>query len=270
MVKVIIINKNGTIKESNVNFDIEKVYKYAGLKKVADFGKIYTWKNESNYVTLFANRNGKAGSENKYEIPPPKDNDLFFGNIVLVQHPEEDLKKGTIDLTLDLWEKCYNCLYGGFDELVSEEDFSEDDIPEDMKTSGGYMKNSFVVDDDEPIEYGEEEEEEEEEECSDRTTTDEDEMSELSEEEYSDTEDDEDDEDEEEDEEEEKEEDEEDEEEEDEEEDEEDEEEEDEEEDEEDEEDDDEEEDEEEEEEEEDEEEDDDDEEEDDESGNDE
>jgi len=193
MVKVIIINKNGTIKESNVNFDIEKVYKYAGLKKVADFGKIYTWKNESNYVTLFANRNGKAGSENKYEIPPPKDNDLFFGNIVLVQHPEEDLKKGTIDLTLDLWEKCYNCLYGGFDELVSEEDFSEDDIPEDMKTSGGYMKNSFVVDDDEPIEYGEEEEEEEE--CSDRTTTDEDEMSELSEEEYSDTEDEEDDED---------------------------------------------------------------------------
>ena len=204
MVKIIIVTKNTTIKESNVKFDIEKVYKYAGLKKTStSFNKIHTWNIKNNFVSLFANVDGKAGNENKYEIPPPKDNDLFYGSLVLVYHSEKDLKNSTVlDLDTDIWEECYNELYGGFEDLNSEETLSDDDIPEDMKTSGGYMKSSFVVDDDEPIEYGEESKEEEEEEDEDEDETDEDyeEMSELSEDSYSDTDsDEEDDEDEEED-----------------------------------------------------------------------
>ena len=61
---------------------------------------------------MFANLNGKAGNENKYEIPPPKDNDLFFGSLVLVYHSDKNVKNGnTLDLTTDDWDKYYNKLY---------------------------------------------------------------------------------------------------------------------------------------------------------------
>ena len=110
MVKIIIVTKNTTIKESNVNFDIDKVYKYAGLRKVSEsFGKIHTWNVKNNFVSLFANVNGKAGNENKYEIPPPKDNDLFYGSLVLVYHSDQDLDNDNVlDLTTTEWDEYYN------------------------------------------------------------------------------------------------------------------------------------------------------------------
>jgi len=205
MVKIIIVTKNTTIKESNVKFDFKKIYKYAGLKKkTPSFSKIHTWVIENNFVSLFANIKGKAGNENKYEIPPPKDNDLFYGSLVLVYHSDKDLEKGTtLDLTTGDWKKYYDELYGGFEELNSEETMSDDDIPEDMKTSSGYMKSSFVVDDDIPVEYEEGSEDCDDEDCDEDSEEDSglSEMSELSDDCCSDTESDEDDEDDEEDEE---------------------------------------------------------------------
>ena len=58
----------------------------------------------------------------------------------------------TIDT--DLWEKLYEKLFGGFEDLTAtqQEDEEEADelenIPEDKKTKeGGYLKDGFVVDD---------------------------------------------------------------------------------------------------------------------------
>lgn len=84
--------------------------------------------------------------ENKYDLPPPVDNILFFGKIALV-HDEEDL-------SIELWTKIYNHLFGGFFDLEQEEELSDDELeeyPDEMKTKSGYLKDDFVVSDDDMI-----------------------------------------------------------------------------------------------------------------------
>ena len=59
------------------------------------------------------------------------------------------------DLTLDIWGRIYEKLFGGFEDLeaTAKEDEEEEDelleYPEDMKTKHGYLKDGFVVDSDE-------------------------------------------------------------------------------------------------------------------------
>ena len=58
-----------------------------------------------------------------------------------------------LDLSIDEWNKFYEELFGGFENLADtiEQDEEEEDeleyIPENMKTKSGYLKDGFVVDD---------------------------------------------------------------------------------------------------------------------------
>ena len=36
--------------------------------------------NDDKYVSLYAKDSGKANTENKYELPPPLDNELYLEN----------------------------------------------------------------------------------------------------------------------------------------------------------------------------------------------
>ncbi len=194
MTKIIIINKLGKVTMKNVkSLSIDHLYKYCNLKKSNKNFKIrHTWKNNSNFVSVFAKDNGRAGSENKFELPRPLDEILYFGNILLLAHSENVINNNNcIDLTLEEWAKLYDRLIGGSESLGEEDSFSDDDeIPDELKTNGGYMKDGFVVDDDDEIEYEssdnlddkvydedevEEEEEDEEEEEEDDDEDDEDE-----------------------------------------------------------------------------------------------
>ena len=100
---------------------------------------------------MYGKDSGKANSENKYEFPPPVDTILYFGSCALIGFLKED--RTFTNLTIELWEKCYEKLYGGFEnlELSCIEDENEEDelenIPEHLKTKkGGYLKDGFVVD----------------------------------------------------------------------------------------------------------------------------
>jgi hypothetical protein len=93
--------------------------------------------------------------ENKYDFPPPVDKQLYFGSCALVgMIPEGHFtNKCHINLTLELWNKIYEKLFGGFEDLslTCKEDENEEDelesIPTNMKTKkGGYLKDGFVVD----------------------------------------------------------------------------------------------------------------------------
>ena len=37
-------------------------------------------------VSVYAWNDGEAGDENKHDLPPPIDNDLYFGNVYLLGH----------------------------------------------------------------------------------------------------------------------------------------------------------------------------------------
>lgn len=158
MVNIIIIEKNGNIKQKKVNdFKQTDLYKHGGFKSAKDFEYQTSWKVELDKkyeIELYAKKNGRAGQENKYEFPPPVDEELYFGSCVLVN------KKG--DLTTSEWEDIYNYLYGGFEDLDDEDD--DDESVEYEKTKHGYAKDDFIVDDDDEEDdiYCEEELEEEE------------------------------------------------------------------------------------------------------------
>jgi hypothetical protein len=65
-------------------------------------------------------------------------------------------KANAIDMTIELWNKIYESLFGGFEDLAATaaEDENEVDeldlIPACKKTTSGYLKDGFVVDDDTP------------------------------------------------------------------------------------------------------------------------
>ena len=151
--KIVIIKKTGVLGELDwkKNLDLKKLYKKAGFRKDKDFGKKNTWKVTPNeYVSVYAKDIGRANTENKYELPPPVDSDLYFGNLVIIKHSEETpCIENCEDLCCEDWKKIYEKLMGGFEDLNNEEEKSEEEYvaPEDL-TTHGYKKDGFVVEDD--------------------------------------------------------------------------------------------------------------------------
>ena len=152
MVKVILIDKGCNIKCSDIkNFEVDKIYKKCNLKKKDNFEKRTTWKYGDNYFSVFSKDTGRASTENKYDLPPPIDNDLYFGTIVIVKHTEQNINNNNaVNMSLPEWNKLYEKLFGGFEDLNDDDSFSEEEeIPEHMKTKEGYSKEGgFIVDDD--------------------------------------------------------------------------------------------------------------------------
>jgi hypothetical protein len=152
---IIIVDKTGTLKTLNIkDYKVEELYKKCGFKKSENFCLQTEWNvtlNGQKYlIQMYGKLEGKSGSENKYDFPPPVDTKLYFGSCALVGLTNTTTH---INLSLDLWNKIYEKLFGGFEDLSTtcKEDEEEDDelekIPKHMKTKkGGYLKDGFVVD----------------------------------------------------------------------------------------------------------------------------
>ena len=171
MVCILIIQKTGIISELNVReFNTSELYKKCGFKKDTDFNIHTSWgNNKSKYpfdrIDVWARDTGKANTENKYDFPPPIDTKLFFGSCALVAYNDNK----PINLSSDIWTKYYEHLFGGFEDLTAlvNEDENEIDelenIAQSLKTKHGYLKDGFVVDDNdselsyEEYEYSDEE-----------------------------------------------------------------------------------------------------------------
>lgn len=154
---VVIIEKTGTCKPLTIKeFKEEDLYKKCGFKSENNFKCAVEWKTkvkgEKYKVYVYGKEEGKANTENKYDFPPPIDTTLFYGNCVVVCKKETDEEYEYFNLDVALWEKIYEKLFGGFEDLVttSKEDEEEEDelenIPKEKKTKHGYLKDGFVVD----------------------------------------------------------------------------------------------------------------------------
>ena len=166
MVSILIVEKSGIIKSTTLKtYNEAELYKKAGMKTCDGFCSQTTWKLGSNVnIRLFGKTTGRAGQENKYDFPPPVDNELYFGSCILVNLTDDG---EAIDLQEKQWTVVYEKLFGGFEDLGaedSEDEEDEDEEDEDVpRTKEGYVKDDFVVDDDEEEEDEEEDEEEEDE-----------------------------------------------------------------------------------------------------------
>ena len=168
MPSLLIVDKTGSIKELNVKtYAEEELYKKAGFKSNDGFELKTSWdvqlpnssdpsKSKKYFICVYGKTKGRAGQENKYDFPPPIDTTLFFGSCILVNQPEGEEVRS---LTKVEWEKIYEHLFGGFEDIGSEdssedeEDSEDEDIP---KTKTGYAKDGFVVDDVEESDESEE------------------------------------------------------------------------------------------------------------------
>ena len=159
-VSIVLIETNGTIKTLKTKeVSPETLYKKCGFRVSEDFLCRHTWvgtlKGSPYTVALWAKKTGKANFENKYDFPPPVDKDLFFGQCALVSL---DANGAFIDLTKETWLNIYEHLFGGFEELGEEDEFSEDELANvdpALLTAHGYLKDDFVVSDKEAIESAE-------------------------------------------------------------------------------------------------------------------
>ena len=185
---IIIVEKTGQFKILSIkDYKESELFKKCGFKQSEGFKKQHQWtiKIDGVYyiVSVFAKTDGRANSENKYDFPPPIDTKLFFGNCAIIaikQYVKEnnDSLSSYINLTIELWEKMYEKLFGGFEDLASTaiEDENEIDelknVPKEKKTKSGYLKDGFVVDssDTEDEEYDGSSDDEDEDEDPDETT----------------------------------------------------------------------------------------------------
>ena len=110
---------------------------------VNDYGKRKCiWKINGKIIYLYGRTKQKESTKIvKYDFPPPVDNKIFYGQCLLVD--SENL------LTIVEWEKIYEELMGGFEDINSESDVSEEDTTELPMTKEGYVKDGFVVSDSE-------------------------------------------------------------------------------------------------------------------------
>lgn len=157
MVKIILVNKNASLTEKSVKkLELSTLYKKCSLKSAANFEKRHTWKVDNYFYSVYAKDNGRANSENKYDLPPPVDEELYFNTMTIIKHTEPEVTNVTItDLVKSEWNKVYEKLFGGFEDLDHSEELSDDeeDISDSEKTKEGYHKDGFVVDDEDDEDY---------------------------------------------------------------------------------------------------------------------
>ena len=163
-VKIIIVEKLGSLRELHIkNFKEEDLYKKAGFKSANHFILHHKYDVEENVkVHMYGKLSGIAGQENRYELPPPLDNTLFFGNCILIKYAND----APVNMNMNEWNEIYSKLFGEFESLTegdseesgdSEEDIADlkmlKDIAADTKklhfTKQGYVKDDFVVGDEE-------------------------------------------------------------------------------------------------------------------------
>ena len=149
--KIILIERNSDIKETSTKnkLDMKELYKKCKFRNANDFDKRATWSFDGSYISIYAKDSGKSKTENKTELPPPIDTPLYFGSILVLRHSEEEITEtNVIDMTKDIWDNFYEKSMGGSESLGDEDSYSEEEIhPEEDLTKDGYLKDGFVVDD---------------------------------------------------------------------------------------------------------------------------
>ena len=158
-VTAVCIGKDKAISEIKVpeNLNIDRL----------DFNKIKSFKvtkgcvyerecdfqwNEKT-ISIYASSNGKAGNENQYDLPPPIDSQLYFGNVLALCHEDSKLTK----LTHADFNQFYDDAMGGFESLGDEDSYSEEEEPDSDDSI-----HEFIVKDSEIEEESEEDSEDEE------------------------------------------------------------------------------------------------------------
>ena len=148
-----------TLQEGLLTLDGIKQY----LKKKDNPEILGTYRYKTYTLTLLGYTKGKAGTENKHELPPPLDSNLCFGDIILIASTTPSLYSSPVSFKTEEYEAFYTKVFGGFEDIDSEEEEDDEDIQDEIHDEIQDEKEKIVVEADEEGEDEEGEDEIEEE-----------------------------------------------------------------------------------------------------------
>jgi len=148
MVQVVVLSANGEKKSADLPTVtgpmVAKLYRKA---KAATLLGTY-----SQGISIWGWKEGKAGTENKHELPPPHDTELFFGDVIAT------IQEG--DLAIEDWDSFYN-------EVLAFEDLDEEEAEAEIEAEVEEVEEEEEDEEEEEEAEGEAEEDEVEEEVDD-------------------------------------------------------------------------------------------------------
>ncbi len=165
----LVLSHSGEIKTAKISLQSEEkgcqlsdIQKFLKKKTAPEVLGKFPWKKHS--LHLIGYKEGKAGTENKHELPPPLDNQLFFGDIVLLHAKEETSFVKPLAMTTEEYEIFYTQMFEGFEDLDENEEEEEEEEEEELDE---YENEDEGFEDEEDTkehsEYEEEDEKDEEE-----------------------------------------------------------------------------------------------------------
>ena len=147
-ITAVCIGKDKTISEIKVpenlninrlNFNKIKLFKVSNgsvNERECDF----QWNEKT--ISIYASSKGKAGNENQYDLPPPIDSQLYFGNVLVLCHEESKLTK----LTHGDFNQFYDDAMGGFESLGDEDSYSDEEEPDSDDSIHEFIVNDSEID----------------------------------------------------------------------------------------------------------------------------
>ena len=117
-----------SVADSNKGIQISDIMKWFKKKTEPDYIGAYSYKGKK--LHLFGYQKGKAGTENKHELPPPHDSLLLFGDILVLVSTSDDFSK-PMPFKVEDYEAFYTHAFGGFDDLDEDEDEEEEEEEEE-------------------------------------------------------------------------------------------------------------------------------------------
>ena len=166
MKKVIVVSQSGLPIEKEINkLSSNCISRTLSKKGKGKIQNINNWEIDGHDIKLYGFEDGEAGEENKFELPPPVDEKLLFGELLFAKLTDEKLD----NLDIDEFTEFYNETMGGFEDLEDSEDSEEEDgllvydSDEDSDWKPPSNENeSDYSDSESESDYGEEDDEEEE------------------------------------------------------------------------------------------------------------
>jgi len=126
MTKVVILDMLGRKKEIRIDDktilkkQVKNILKNKGTGITQELG---SWTYNDNEVKIYGWEDGKSGKENKHEIPPPYDTNLYFGDLLVVNSNGNNL----INFTKKDYNIFFEEMYGGFEDIDdTDSEYSDD------------------------------------------------------------------------------------------------------------------------------------------------
>jgi len=116
MLKATLIDKTDELKTIEINVD--DIETYTINKGYGKISQLHIWKYENLEVIIYGWENGHRKNINKHELPSPLDNNLFYGDLVVLLKENEEYD----DFPKEDYNEFYEYMFGGFDSCNSTDD----------------------------------------------------------------------------------------------------------------------------------------------------